>query len=83
MGYAGEKVIATGNSMDGNLRPVVGEPRGRKGGNETMWVAHRNNGPNDERVVVAQDDIVGALEAYPKLGITVFLCMLQCTTCKK
>jgi hypothetical protein len=48
-----------------------------------MWVTDRNNGSNDDGVVVAQHDIVCALEAHPKLGITVFLCMLQCTTCKK
>jgi hypothetical protein len=53
------------------------------GENETMWVAHRNNGSNDERVVVAQHNIVRALEAYPKLGTSVLLCMLQCTTCEK
>jgi hypothetical protein len=48
-----------------------------------MWEAHRNNGPNDERVVVAQHDIVRALETNPKLGVTVFLCILQCTTGEK
>jgi hypothetical protein len=48
-----------------------------------MWEAHRNNGTNDERVVVAKHDIVRALETDPKFGVTVFLCILQCTTRKK
>jgi hypothetical protein len=69
--------------MDGNLRPAVVSQGDGRGGNETMWVAHRNNGSNDERVVVAQHNIVCALEADPKLGFMVFLCMLQCTTCEK
>jgi hypothetical protein len=48
-----------------------------------MWETDRNNGTNDERVVVAQHDIVRALETDPKLGVAVLLCILQCTTCEK
>ncbi len=69
--------------MNGNLGPVYVSRGDGRGGNEAMWEADRNNGSNDERVVVAQHDIVRALEADPKLGVTVFLCILQCTTCKK
>jgi len=53
-----------------------------EGGNETMWETDRNNGSNDERMVVAQHDIVRALETNPKLGGIVFLCILQCPTCE-
>jgi hypothetical protein len=40
------------------------------------------NGTNDKRVVVSEDDVVGAPETDPELGSTVLLCMLQCATCE-
>jgi hypothetical protein len=45
--------------------------------------AYRNNGANDEGVVVAKHDVVGVLEAHPKLRTAVLLRMLQCTARKQ
>ena len=67
-----------------------GEREGRERG---CWIglgntwepspAYRNNGANDEGVVVMKDYVVGALEAYPKLRAAVLLCILQCATRKQ
>ena len=41
-----------------------------------------NDGANDKRVVVTEDNIVGPLEAHIEFGAAIFLCVLQCTTSK-
>lgn len=38
--------------------------------------AYRNEGADDEGVVVAKHDVVGALEAHPKLRVAVLLRIL-------
>ena len=43
---------------------------------------HGNDGANDKRVVMSEDNVVGPLEARMELNTTIFLCSLQCTTGK-
>ena len=61
---------------DGHGRRAVGNHVGRSD-------TYRNNRANDERVVVAKDNIVSSLEAHPKLRAAVLLRILKCTARKE